>query len=121
MNAKELRLGNIIGRKFQCRLLENECDILDIIEIVKKSTFYDFYEIPLTEKWLKKFGFVGIKREIRNYEATYHISAGDSIIRFHLATMTCLVNDCAVECKYVHTLQNLYFALTGFELEIITK
>ena len=75
----------------------------------------DLKPIPLTEEWLLKFGF-----EL-DYESHWSSTQefllleqlGDSYIKlcdghFHDS----------IEMKFVHQLQNLYFALTGEELKI---
>ena len=91
-----------------------------------------WYEpIPLTEEWLVKFGFEKIKfknykspcyelkdiilmKDIRDWNIfKYCVSVGDEGedvdgTGFILSTVKC-----------VHQLQNLYFALTGEELELV--
>jgi hypothetical protein len=65
--------------------------------------------IPLTEEWLLKFGF-----EITNNFQTkdrFQTHKQDGIIWFEYGYIS-------IELKYVHQLQNLYFALTGEELTI---
>jgi len=75
-----------------------------------------FEPIPLTEEWLLKFGF-----EKHRFS---HLKKHKS------GVVLCLLDDCFVlnnykdhliinyKNKYVHQLQNLYFALTGQELEL---
>lgn len=76
--------------------------------------------IPITEEWLLKFGFsrhhddyyndiVFIKNVVNNYEfewGVYPITLNGGI----------QINNRKL-LKYVHQLQNLYFALTGKELK----
>lgn len=74
-----------------------------------------FSPIPLTEEWLIKFGFKKSYLYWRN-----KLSAK---VEFKLQNMVwfykggCLQSN-YIEIKSVHQLQNLYFALTGVELEI---
>lgn len=120
INLQELRIGNWIefsayGSQFI------QVDKLDNLE----EHHYSY--IPITEEWLVKFGFV--KKEKTNL---YLIS----IHKFNLKKMCVYldVNDCTIAMvdyfsnlekselfplnyKYVHQLQNLYFALTQTELE----
>ena len=67
--------------------------------------------IPLTEEWLLKLGFeYGIKSLSRfrfEWDNGFIIIAPDNGS-----------GDISVKCEYVHTFQNLYFALTGEELTI---
>lgn len=83
-----------------------------------------FNPIPLTEKWMQKFGFVTADYEVDQIVWDYN----DNF---------CIVQDGVppenepfvfewedgrdnrkTDIKYVHQLQNLYFALTGEELQI---
>ena len=96
---------------------------VNIFGKINKITNTDFVDmpflrkiepIPLTEEWLLKFGFEKNKNSdlyfrLNNYE--YFIENG--IIDNGYSRMN------EISVKYVHQLQNLYFALTGKELEII--
>lgn len=73
-----------------------------------------YHDIPLTEEWLLKFGFE------RLFETGSTYSLGDFNVSdfgengiFHY--------DVKQQIKYVHELQNLYFALTGSELVFSTE
>jgi hypothetical protein len=66
--------------------------------------------IPLTEDWLLKFGFVSNPYEDRYEKGTIHIECDKT----KGATYLWIEN--MPHIKYVHQLQNLYFALTGEEL-----
>ena len=77
--------------------------------------FYEELEpIPLTEEWLLKFGFK---------EDGHYNSAKRWMGIFNQPLIQCngyftIPNYFSTEIKYVHTLQNLYFALTCEELTI---
>lgn len=123
MKANELRIGNyifdneIVGSITKtCIWNENENIIL----------FDEIEPIHLTEEWLIKFGF--LKQEYRYLTKYYFylnlLSHGE--ISFHntekgfkidLGTTTGY-HVGTTNIKYVHQLQNLYFALTGEELTI---
>jgi len=133
MNNKEFRLGNwvkcdkLIGEVTQIQ----DREVLEVDEI--GYTIEDCEPIPLTEEWLEKFGFN--KTELANGNkfnvlinqssgfSTYLIiynkgSVSNPVFVFVLKTynsnhVMTLPN---IE-SYVHSLQNLYFALTGEELE----
>ena len=107
--AKELRIGNWVE-------ILGDSKRLDFFTTIQPSSFSvdidkTYAPIPLDEDWMQKFGFrKAMKKD--NY-VTYsnrnkRIGVYDNyfIMSGHGATF-----------KYVHQLQNLYFALTGFELQ----
>jgi len=67
----------------------------------------DVSPIPLTEEWLKRFGF-------RRVNSTWHKLGNLCINISHDVEWG--GNWMGIRLKYVHQLQNLYFALTGEEL-----
>jgi hypothetical protein len=81
---------------------------------------YFIQPIPLTEEWLIKLGFVDGSYLYKNYK----IKAGDywNSIKFYEGEWCYNNDDSDAGCyflttiKYVHQLQNLYFALTNEEL-----
>jgi hypothetical protein len=130
MEARELRIGNYI---------QHFDNIIKVDTIKKDPAYYLVYgyflnghtsagnqidaftPIPLTKEWLLKFGFK--KREGNNFcwdlgsftigwygncYATWVIilQQENNDLRFHS------------QIKFIHQLQNLYFALTGEELII---
>jgi len=114
MKANELRLGNYLDSageltkvvEIQEDVFYTQCDE----KINYKSKWAELKPIPLTEEWLIKFGFVKDKTEITLYykedfeiQLPMYFKWNES----HLKTI-----------KHVHSLQNLYFALTGEELKI---
>lgn len=119
MKASELRIGNLI-------LVDGK---IDEITGIKKSTvfFSDGFQmfiaggiepIPLTEEWLIKFGFNKTvdhpRRKLYEHDDICPLWFSDKqgITDFYASGVR------ISECKYVHQLQNLYFALTGEELTI---
>jgi len=119
MKPTELRLGNYVYPFDDIELCSNEEIFKNCIEvdggvIISTSTYYP---IPLTEEWLLKFGFVKI--------GTYRIEfVKYSKYKDFEIEVSLYINDGKIvtgqdfEINYVHQLQNLYFALTGEELEI---
>ncbi len=68
--------------------------------------------IPLTEEWLLKLGGVWLVQEPNRYNFYNNVFVTvieDSFLYWITEFETC------VEVKYVHQLQNLYFALTDEE------
>lgn len=81
--------------------------------------------IPLTEEWLKKFGFEEPESVYNFYHKTATSSKGKHLV-FNLARCEngsygiCSYVDLHEEIWFVHQLQNVHFALTGEELKIVT-
>lgn len=70
---------------------------------------YNVNAIPLTEEWLRKFGFEKLQETYFNGD--FELDITDAGFLFSETYIK-------VSCKYVHQLQNIYFALTGKELEV---
>lgn len=127
MKSTELRIGNLIqGRKEQiCRVVE----LYDQDETVDPDTIYafpidrdattrlPFSPIPLTEQWLKRFGFE--YTDIYNWFNQYRLNSFDVSITPNGFEMFLIYR--WVRIKHVHQLQNLFFSLVGEELEIKEK
>lgn len=143
INEKELRIGNYIYMPF----IDENLKVSGIALGSNGMTFiqstisgsHNFYELPekynpieLTEEWLFKLGFeksriylgsyiktpLGCKR---GYGFRFHTQYPFSKDKFHLFTeCSYLEHQIHVSngMKYVHQLQNLYFALTGEELKL---
>ncbi len=117
MKPSELRIGNIVGIKSTavhakgCNHLE---EVFEIEEIRQESVhfvgfaFAEFYKdlnpIPLTEEWVVRFGFEKYTWMNGYFKKT---KFGHLMIQFYKEEIH----------LYVHQLQNLYFALTGQELQ----
>ena len=134
MKASELRLGNYVNVPIpeQCpfRIDDFECLSYEFIKVAQKQiingkevhplTWYgdDLQPIPLTEEWLEKFGFT--KAIYYDVDQNYYVYFDFSIYNFYDEGWFFLdpdnghINTKGV--KYVHEIQNLYFALTGEEL-----
>jgi hypothetical protein len=118
MKANELRIGNLFT------------DSTNEINVVRDGTFMAINDgiiecepIPLTEDWLVKFGF------IRDYHGNLYmdinsIDTDERVLFLHwddphdevwLLDEEHNYEICSIQ--KVHQLQNLYFALTGKELE----
>ena len=108
MKTNELRIGNWVNYCNGKRILDAEL----FLQLLKYTTPFD--PIPLTEDWFLKFGIE--RRQIKdlisyntNQLELYQYASNNNKIFFEHAHGE-------VELKYVHQLQNLYFALTGEEL-----
>jgi hypothetical protein len=109
IKATELRIGNYYKPEILDDVLYDVITVEDISDL-----FYDpiddyYSPIPLTKEWLLLFGFEeSISWSFKGFylgeekQGEYHYQLDGGV----------------VELKYVHQLQNLYFALTGEELTI---
>lgn len=113
MKASELRIGNLVyGYKTVWDVDSTDFCNIGVIETYKP--------IPLTEEWLLKFGFE-LQPKKNDLNSWYYIEKGKFSMnnaRGFWSHSPIYLED-VVEIKYVHQLQNLYYALTGEELEII--
>lgn len=102
MKANELRIGNLIFEEETQEVGQVNTVILGIID---EGLSHTYKPIPLTEEWLERFNWnppkdIGVAFSTNTHEI--YFVAGN-----YYKTI-----------EYVHQLQNLYFALTGEELEI---
>ncbi len=121
MEAKEIRLGNLIF--YPTVDLNTGENVLEIVEAtandIKTQEFKPiFLPIPLTEEWLLKFGFeyhhkLG-SRIFYNIGNLFAEICGDG----RVAIYGTLKNELICFVSNVHSFQNLFFALTGEELTI---
>lgn len=111
MKATELRIGSTY-RSVKFDMTVTLC-AEDMYELVCKAdgASIDFYidgmiePIPLTEEWLLKFGFKPFVKDFTKNGIIIHTRKRGYVLRKSVPII-----------KYVHQLQNLYFALTGEEL-----
>ena len=125
MKAKDLRIGNLYNMSEVGNNDVNKITGRDIYALELDPIDDIYYPIPLTEEWLLKFGFKKLwdisegfqfELDLDNYwtkivfqdDLSFGLEdkGGNDSIAFKNDTL-----------GYVHKLQNLYFALTGEELE----
>ena len=120
MKAKELRIGNYVN--YICIAMDINEPIYRIengADIQVHQNHNLFKPIPLTEQWLKDFGFKKCNRT--NFKACYETKNKKYIFQFAQNGLLVLI-DCGnffeiiTAVEYVHQLQNFYFVLTGNEL-----
>jgi len=141
MEPKELRQGNLIYTPDG--VIDSVTDIAmdGCVMTLLFGQMYDLEPISLTEEWLIKFGFENwgkgglYSNEYETYDrfVLHNVLDGTSNFEVHYILSTygnthhkqfIISSDeddrisWGVEIKYVHQLQNLYFALTGEELEL---
>lgn len=131
MNASELRIGNFV--ELTCEGHEDEPDL--VIWGIEDYEYYDYRmndinPIPITEEWLVKCGFVKDSKieylmgHINNTYTKSYLIIGtyDNVfspcVRMYDRDDWAYYEEIGENIKYLHQLQNLYFALTGEELTI---
>jgi len=111
MEAKELRMGNLVhGNPYNGLITvfsNNKC-VIKHKSGIARFLIEDLEPIPLTEEWLLKFGFeIKQSRFGNEYLGKINLyTTSDKNIVF-------CYDGYLKGIKYVHQLQNLYFALTG--------
>lgn len=115
MEARELRLGNYIQDEYGNVEVAEALNSYGGVEINEEFATGSFEPIPLNAEWLLKFGFQpsgtswlidmeNIVFDIQSIEEKYYLNSEG--LPFSKGF------------RYVHQLQNIYFALTGEELSI---
>lgn len=133
IHIESLRIRNLLLYKGEVHYvstlsLDIDDEYQDLIGLVKygqtshevtewnRALVNDLSPIPLTEEWLVKFGAV---KTFENWQFTISVGA----ITLHFRRSTQWYSELGgiylgSKIQYVHQLQNLYFALTGNELEL---
>lgn len=122
MIAQELRIGNWVYKienGGKCLYDVSSGERIDYIDELSGSTAYlEFEPIPLTEDWIKRLPGIEVNEwmhflTLPNESALWFMEG-----KVYVAAYDCPNENYATETpvKYVHQLQNLYFALTGQEL-----
>jgi hypothetical protein len=121
MKASELRIGNLIlgevddwkvGRVVAINVIGGHDVSLDIDSV--SYLIKDLQPIPLTEEWLGKFGFENERGLFKKNGIIVGLDGDDSI----KGQYSVPYDGEFLKVSHVHQLQNLFFALTGEELEI---
>ena len=100
MKATELRIGNLVNYN---HMSDDDAITIEIKNLSIDSNLNNFRPIPLTEEWLLNFGF---KKGVKGWFKTLSNNCKFNLYMHSKETY-----------KYVHKLQNLYFALTNEELK----
>jgi hypothetical protein len=129
MNFQELRVGNLIFNHKEQIICVNGLGIDGYILLDKQHNISDIMckPIPLNEEWLIKFGFSSF--EYKTGFIGKDFKSGGMILDFVLTkpqmkgewqdTFVYDLNDHRFsKVTYVHELQNLFFILTGVELQL---
>lgn len=119
MKANELRIGNLVLNEylepvFLIGILPHKLIVSkngDWDEDCKDLTYRDIEPIPLTKKRIIDFGIEFEKDYSAWIKGSFNLESKNGKFYFEVYSHYKLI-------KYVHQLQNLYFALTGEELTI---
>jgi len=136
MNRSEIRIGNWVHHKAVWSKYNNDSNasepLTDFDMLIEQACFYhdeectlsienDLEPIPLTVEWLGRFDFRkspsgnSIFLPVPQLKAEIHFEhfRGELVCVLYCSTGSFIPND----IKYVHHLQNLFFALTGQEIQ----
>lgn len=122
MEITELRIGNIIRHNVKddetggfCEPNEDKISEDDFnMFILDTSQLKKSKPIKLNEKWLMRFGFYRCNNAFDKKVNDEQIFSVWNIPESKTFTLNEMVFN--IEIRYVHQLQNIYFALTGTEL-----
>ena len=128
LQAKDLRIGNYIMQDGEITCVEklsnsiDDWDDWDDWDRTNGKRTQDYQPLPLTEEWLLKFGFEYLQVDYFSHRNSFQLDSNlGFVIWGRIETGLFLYidgNEGGEVIKYVHQLQNLYFALTGKELPI---
>ena len=120
IKANELRSGNLVqGKSLSIPRLQIFNDGVTRItaygiHVIENKQYTNYKPIPLTEEWLIKCGFKYQNMLKKAYQRNLYLYKGFGI--YEVKPNEFFYKKIQIKC--VHQLQNLYFALTGDELEI---
>lgn len=114
MKASEYRIGNWVSNgEVEFQLASKDIYHLDIYvnRVIANP-------IPISPEWLERLGFECV------YKSVIHSTYFNNCMSYYFWNKPwnkpnkqyAEFNAAIIHCKYVHQLQNLYFALTGKEL-----
>lgn len=131
IQANELRIGNWVNyhnfnndgnpRYFKARDIYFEDGKIGLTDgrIQLPCTYLEYIKpIPLTEEILLKCGFEGSKETIFTRNDIGSIYFRKPYLESSLYLIKAVSGDKMTSVTHLHQLQNLYFALTGKELEV---
>ena len=111
--VNELRIGNLL---YNDNVIV-KIDARSVFDIWDDKGIKNYKPILLTEEWLLNFGFEKSNRlDLGELKPCYAIFSLAIMIRHNSFFIDWIGGN--TELKYVHQLQNLYFALIGEELTL---
>lgn len=123
MKANELRIGNLLSFSGEPVAINagfiHDCDYWNKNPERQDAVSFENVEpVPLTDEWLERFGFEK-DEESSSWSKIVSMPQFDYCFEISNKYQEFFQPDfLSIDIKYVHQLQNLYFALTGKELTI---
>jgi len=140
MTTAEFRIGNYVWDDYSVETLVSQITYSTESVFLRKTwslpdgrfSCIDIKPIPLTEEWLLKFGFKEDKirswffKDCGEYRIRISVNVFFGMLEKESSWFVSILTGYGSQPvtlgkQYVHQLQNLYFALTGEELEIKTN
>lgn len=111
-------LSEVVVHSFGANWCLNVCRLTDLDTIYSFQVPH-FKSIPLSVDWLKRFGFEVEANRARNESQNISLTQTDKGMMedwgWYLSLPEAVI---PIHIRFVHQLQNIYFALTGQELTI---
>jgi hypothetical protein len=125
MKSTQFRIGNLVSWKDSGK--EFEITLQSLYE----GANLDWKPLPITEEWLLRFGFKEVEISNGDFFLTIQKDKGGGIGEYQIwvdlgienetneitISLVCDSQWLITKNKYIHQLQNLYFALTQKELK----
>src|SRR5690606_4448268 len=121
--VQELRSGNYVlwqGKIVEVISIMPRWACVRYDEVTFSRSYEEFQSVPITEEWLREFGFGASDECEMGHNTNKHFGF---YFDWHFKRFRLDVDDgengleIRLDIRYVHQLQNLYFALTGEELK----
>lgn len=123
MKAKNLRIGNYVENYKEVTTIQSVNQWCYVMNAVDEVPVEELKPITITEKWLIDFGFKP-NHPIASRELNYFLKEQNITMINHYENgwlFKCDWWKVGKMVHFVHELQNLFFALTGEELELKTE
>lgn len=126
LQTQELRTGNFLTDNNGKYIKVNWETIKKLSESLSEQEF-GWFGIPLSKEWLENIGFEFTSKALFSKYDAYvkdNIYCVNDIYQFSIRTLQPWIGEdywndtCISTIEYVHQLQNLYFSITGNELNI---
>lgn len=126
IQANELRVGNLVnffvgvnesGANYEvCEVYEVGLNSIELSKGNLNVPLDEIDGIPLTSEWFDKFGFT--YNDLNGDSGYWQLKYGTRVGLFEILEGEEMFLYDQTELKFVHQLQNLFFALEGAELTI---
>ena len=133
IKVKNIRIGNVVKKCYNSYKASVESDISIITDddlkiMLSKRNDVVYLPVTITEDYLKRLGFKKVSEDSYDgFDWIYHFTINDFEISVGLISETkdldifLFSGDSIKHIKYINELQNLFFALTNYELKFKYK